>query len=357
MSRVLVPLFCLAVLVAFAGCSALAPRSCPAQNTLRVAFLNVGQGDAIMIQCPEGGAQTLIDAGEGNDRYPEAEEMFLAEFFKIMGRDRILEHAINTHPHSDHLYGFLNLLQGEKHNSRVSVSSYYDQGVNNQISDLEETIRQTVIDNGGKYIRIGSEPIDTIALCPGHDVQLHFISPDSEQSKLLNCPDNLNDCSLILRLEHGDNSFLFTADATTGREQSLLQDKSVWPLLSATVLKIGHHGSGSSSAPFISIVNPKFAILSVGHPGIGTTTQHFFPEVELVKRFSEHFQRNGPTGAHQRRTLRACGQRDNSCEWQDLLVPRQLLSTADVGTITFHLREGQFCVETESEGVVLDIYN
>ncbi|MFH1087552.1 MAG: MBL fold metallo-hydrolase, partial [Chloroflexota bacterium] len=196
-------------------------------DKVHVSFLDVGQGDAILIA--QGSQQILVDGGPGS----QAITRELSE--KMPFRDRSIDLIILTHPHEDHLAGLVEVpfrySLGQAAQSTASHSgSLYDEWR----KALEaQGIAPTII-QPGQEVRLGDGLVITI---------LH---PEPDTDKTLDA----NGKSLVLRVEVGKVSFLLTSDIGQKAESMLLQQRA---RVASTVLKVAHHGSGgSNSAPFIT---------------------------------------------------------------------------------------------------------
>lgn len=217
------------------------------RSGLTVAFLDVGQGDAIFIESP-GGNQILIDGGPNNQA--------LRELSKIMPfYDRSIDMIIESHPDSDHINGLAEILK------RFDVDAVMESGVNSDnpaYQEIQKIIKEKNIKNilGRKDMKINL----------GKGAYVDILFPDRDVFGL-----DTNDASIVARLVYGENEFLFAGDSPKKMENYLT---SVFGKnLQSDVLKISHHGSDTStSEQFLGYVNPKYAIISVakdnkyGHP-------------------------------------------------------------------------------------------
>lgn len=209
---------------------------------LYVHYINVGQGDSELICC--GGEYMLIDAGE-----PSASDT-VVDYLNDHGIEK-LEYVVCSHGHADHCGGLDAVVENFEVGT-VFTSPYPGDTSSYEIfSDAVEAkgLAMTVPELGESY---------TLG-----EAKLEFIGPLEEY-------DNLNDDSLVMRLEYGDTSFLFTGDMTSKAERDLLEDGAN---VKCDVLKVGHHGSsGSSSYRFLYEAEPKIAVISCeasnsyGHP-------------------------------------------------------------------------------------------
>jgi competence protein ComEC len=197
---------------------ALWPLVRPADGRLRVTILDVGQGDAIVVETPDGRA-LLIDAGPGGPLRLDTGERVVAPFLWNRGI-LALAVALTTHEDQDHAGGM--------------------PAVRRRFAIAEEW---TAAGPGGLRW-VGGVPVLRIAPA---------VEPPAQRR---------NDQTLVLRLEHGLASFLLAADMTAAAERALLA--TTHPL-QATVLKVAHHGSRhASTATFLAAVRPAFAVISVG---------------------------------------------------------------------------------------------
>jgi len=209
---------------------------------LKVVFLDVGQGDAIYIEAPNG-RQVLIDGG------PDAK--LLASLAKVMPfADRSIDMLIATHNDMDHIGGFPLLLDNYK------ITSIIENGAisNTKTSSiLEEKIEKKKIN------KIIASRGMRIVLDDKKNIYFDILFPDRGVSKM-----DSNDGSIVGKLVYGENSFMFTGDATIYTE-NLIEWNEKEDTLKADVLKLGHHGSNtSSSILWLEKVHPEVAIVSAG---------------------------------------------------------------------------------------------
>ena len=208
-------------------------------DKVHVSFLDVGQGDAILIA--RGSQQILVDGGPGRQGITRE----LSE--KMPFWDRSIDLIVLTHPHEDHLAGLVEVpfrySVGQAARSTASHSgSLYDEWQ----EMLEAQGVTTTSIQAGQEVRLGDGLVITI---------LHPISGTDERL-------DANDKSLVLRVDTGEVSFLLTSDIGQKAESMLVQQRA---RVASTVLKVAHHGSdGSNSAPFIGAVRPQAAVISVG---------------------------------------------------------------------------------------------
>lgn len=221
----------------------------PNLTNLKVAFLDVGQGDGIFIEAPNGN-QVLIDGGPN--------KKILEELSKLMpAYDRQINLLISTHPDADHLAGLIEVLKN------FSIDYFLESNITTEKS-LKETTKNLIQEKNIK--KIISQKDLKIILDSKRKIYLQVLFPISDTTNWAT-----NDASLVIKLFYGDKSFLFTGDSPIGVENYLLKNKS--NLLTASVLKLGHHGSKTSNSfPWLQKIKPEYAIISVskdnryGHP-------------------------------------------------------------------------------------------
>lgn len=227
-------------------------------KVLTVSFLDIGQGDAIFIQSPTG-IQVLVDAGP--------DTAVLRALGKEMSwYDRSIDMLIETHPDKDHIGGFPAVLD------RYKVKYFVDPGARNENGVQDFLDAKMNEKNITKILGRRGEVFDL-----GDGVTLSVLYPDRDVSKLAS-----NDGSMVMRLTYGKNSFILTGDAPKEVEEKILsQDSKTIP---AEVLKLGHHGSESSTGPlFLQAVHPTYAVVSAGK-----NNRYGHPHqsvLDLVKKF------------------------------------------------------------------------
>jgi len=217
-----------------------------AQKPLEVHFLDVGQGDSMLIRSPSG-KNVLLDAGN-TEAAPEID--------RYLARTGVgtLDLAILSHPHLDHVGGMLDVLK--KHRPAVFLDGAYPHALDNY-ADLLQWLEDEKIPV--KLARTGR----TITLEEG--VTLEVLAPDDHFFEGTRSDANSN--SVVLRLSYGTTSFLLTGDSEDETEQRLMEhDAAANPSrLAATVLKVAHHGGRySTSDAWLDRVSPRFAVISCG---------------------------------------------------------------------------------------------
>jgi competence protein ComEC len=249
------PLFVLAVLVSFTAATL-------PDDDLRVSFLDVGQGDAILIQ--KGNQQILVDGG------PSPRAITLALGDRLPFWDRSIDLLVLTHPHQDHLAGLLEVLR----RYRVDQVLY---PVLDYPSPLFDEWLRTVNEKGVKStVAFSGQRLD---MGDGAVLELSCFTP------LPGAAPDIDNEGLVLRLEYGVVSFLLTADIKSEAEWEFVRERAP---LASTVLKVAHHGSSTSTTPeFLSVVNPAVAVISVD-----ADNDFGLPDEEVLVRLGEKVGRD-----------------------------------------------------------------
>ncbi|OMC76821.1 MBL fold metallo-hydrolase [Paenibacillus odorifer] len=219
-------------------------------GTLQVYFFDVGQGDSTLIRTPNN-QYVLIDGGN-NDQGKN-----VVKYLNALGV-KTLDALVATHPDADHIGGLDDVLKA------LDVKSVYAPKVSHTTETYKDFL--TAVKNEGRTIKAVTKGV-TIPLT---GVEAKFLAPIKTYG------DNINDWSAVLKVTYKNKSFLFTGDAEKASENDMLADGMN---LKADVLKVGHHGSSSStSKAFIDSVKPQYAVISVGknnygHPDSGILTR------------------------------------------------------------------------------------
>lgn len=201
---------------------------------IKIHYIDVDQGDSIFIELPNEETM-LIDAGEAS------KGTIVENYIKKLGYTKI-DYLIGTHPHTDHIGGLSYIIENFKIGKiympkAVSTSKTY------------ENLLNTISEKGLK-ITTAKAGVNIIDI---NDLKIDIISPTKDSY------NNLNNYSAVIKINYKNNKFLFMGDAESTVENEILED------VSADVIKIGHHGSNTSSSnPFISKVKAKYAIIMVG---------------------------------------------------------------------------------------------
>ena len=235
----------LTIAVLIAGCSSSSDNQTTDENqkpaakdNLVIHFIDVGQADSILAQLP-GGQNILIDAGNN------ADADLVVNYLLRQGINQ-LDHVIGTHPHEDHIGGLDAVIE------TFDTGKVYLPRVSHNTKTYEDVL--LAIKNKGLKV---TEAKTGIKLDTVSGVDAVFLAPGKSSY------DGFNNYSAVLKVTYGSTSFLFTGDAEAESEQEMLL--SSWQNPKADVLKVGHHGSHSSTtAAFLDIVSPDYAVISAG---------------------------------------------------------------------------------------------
>lgn len=201
-------------------------------DKLEVDFIDVGQADSILVSNKN--ETMLIDAGNnenGND---------VVKFIKEKGIAKI-NYLVGTHPHADHIGGLDDVI-----NSDLEIENVYMPKIQTNTKTFED-----VLDS------LKNKNLKVTAPKKGDTFKIGEANCEVMTDSILD-KENLNLSSIVIRLEFGENSFLFMGDAETENEKTIN-----WP--KTNVLKVGHHGSNTSSSQnFLNQVKPEFAIIMAG---------------------------------------------------------------------------------------------
>lgn len=229
-------------------------------NFLKVYFLDVGQGDSIFIEAPNG-FQILVDAG--GDRKVLEELNSIVNVF-----DRHINVLLLTNPDKDHMGGFVPILK------RFDIDMFVEPGTKNDTETffaLKESVEREnikpIIANRGMKIVLDREK----------EIFLEILFPDRDVSQV-----SRNEGSIVAKLTFGNTSLLLQGDAPSSIEKYLIDLDS--KKLDSDILKVGHHGSKTSTSDeYLKVVTPVYAVISSGKEN---TYGH--PHKEVLKTLEEN---------------------------------------------------------------------
>lgn len=202
------------------------------KNTLKVHFLDVGQADSILIE--NGNEYMLIDAGNNEDGSK------LVKYFQSLGITKF-KIVVATHAHEDHIGGMDDIIKN------FAIESFYMPDVITTTKTFEDVLDAL-------------EEKEVAFQTPENDEEFSLADGTIKVLSIDNSAQNLNDTSIVLRLKYKTTSFLFMGDVESKTESKILNKE-----LKSDVLKVGHHGSNTStSLSFLEKVSPTYAIISVG---------------------------------------------------------------------------------------------
>lgn len=228
---------------------------------LKVTFLDVGQADCIIVQSPNG-KNMIIDAGNNED------SSTVVDYIKKLKIQKF-DYVIGTHPDEDHIGSLDNVINdfsiGKIYMPKITKTTKTFEDVVDVIKKKELKVTAPV---AGSTFKLG-------------ETTCTILAPNSSNY------DETNNYSIVLKLTYKKNSFLFTGDAEDISEKEML---SKGYDLKADVIKVGHHGSSSSSTEkFIKAVSPKYAIISVGkdndygHPAKSTIDRLSVAKIQMFR--------------------------------------------------------------------------
>ena len=219
---------------------------------IEVHFIDVGQGDSILIETKD--SAMLIDAGE-NQKGIDVVNYLQSQNIKK------LDYLIGTHPHSDHIGGLDEVLDSFPVNKVLLPKITNNAATSPEVLDALDKKNLTITTpEAGTQYNLG-------------DATFTVLSPGKSY-------DALNNNSLVVKLDFGNSSFLFAGDTEQQSEIDMLAEGYD---LSADVLKIGHHGSETStSKEFLEAVAPTYAVICVG-----TDNDYDHPKKEILQRIKE----------------------------------------------------------------------
>lgn len=221
-------------------------------DNLTVRFLDVGQADSVLVTC--GSSSMLIDGGN------VADGGFVADW--VTSSTEKLDYVVNTHPHEDHCGGLADVVESvEVENAVISPETADSKCYNNFISELKEKNVNTFTAEPGMEFSVGD------AVCT-------VIGPIDSSSS------DLNNASVIIRMEYAGKVFLFMGDAESEEERSVIQAGYD---VDCDVLKAGHHGSSTSSSYiFLREAMPDCVVISVG-----ANNSYGHPDKNTLSRFED----------------------------------------------------------------------
>lgn len=231
---------------------------------LKVTFIDVGQGDSILVEFP-GQKKMLIDGGGFFSGDFDIGERVLSPFLWKKGI-KTIDYLVLTHPHPDHLNGLISVARNFKVRQFWESLSPVE---NHFYEELQRNLAPSILKK--RMFRTSSHLINGTTIDILHPKDSRLRLPFSS---------NENELSMVLRLSYGRTSFLLTGDIGLEAEQDILENMK---LIKSNILKSPHHGSlSSSSEEFLSAVNPSIIIICVGE-----NNRYNFPNPIILQRYKE----------------------------------------------------------------------
>ncbi len=223
----------------------------PGDSSFSIHFIDVGQADAALVECD--GHYMLIDGGNKADSNVIYAVLKRAEVPK-------LDMVVGTHAHEDHIGGLPGAFNYTTADITLCPVTSYDSDAFEAFAKYAEQKGGGItVPKPGDIFTLGSAAVEILGVNGG---------------------DDTNDTSIILRIDYGETSFLFTGDGEREAEQAVLSSGAD---LSATVLKVGHHGSDTSTGyQFLREIMPQYAVISVG-----TGNSYGHPTEETLSRLRD----------------------------------------------------------------------
>ncbi len=261
------------------------------QRNLTLTFIDVGQGDSVLLEFPMGKTMLIDGGGLPEDRFDIGKNVIAPFLWKK--KIRRLDFLVLTHPDPDHLKG-LNFIA-----SHFSIGQFWENGIRTN-SEAYQQLENTLLRKGIERLSLNEDsPPREI-----HGVQICFLNPPARAPSLTGFPARsfLNNSSLGTKLQFGNIRVLLAGDIEKEAEYRMVREEVP---LRAEILKIPHHGSLSSSTlHFLQSVKPSYAILSVGERNIGR-----LPHPEVIRRYQELGAQIYRTDNHGAITIRTDGEK------------------------------------------------
>ncbi len=234
-------------------------------SDLRVVFLDVGQGDAVLVRTP-GRHNILIDGGEGKQMN---NKNIISKLWKYLPFfDREFDMVISSHPHLDHLGGLLNVVQS------IKVKRILQSGVKYNTAEYQEWNRLINSKNIDYDIAVSGK--EYLFKSSQGDVLLKVLYPFKNMENLE--VEDVNDYSVVVLLEYADRKILFTGDISSDVEKGIADYKMAQDI---DVLKVAHQGSDTSTSNlFLDSFNPEYAVIMVGKNNYGQPSRRVLKRLE-----------------------------------------------------------------------------
>ncbi len=245
---------------------------------LEVSFLDVGQGDAILIETPDG-FEMLVDGGRDSSVLRELSKQ--RSFF-----DRDIDVVVSTHPDLDHVAGLVDVLKRYTVGTILMTTNEGESGASVAFAAAAPNEdSQIILADAGQVFKLGAS------------TTVQVFSPTGDESKL-----ESNTASIVLRVVYGNTSFMLTGDAPQEIEDFLV--RTYGSQLDSDVLKLGHHGSKTSTSDlWLDTVKPQYAVVSAG-----LNNRYGHPHQDVMQRVFKRNIQTSHTGTDGTVTFQSDGQ-------------------------------------------------
>lgn len=260
---------------------------------LEVTFIDVGQGDCILVKFPDG-KNMLVDGGKSNT----VVEKKIDEYLTVDGKKLKIDYCVATHPDADHVgsldYVYANYSVGYsfrpyvKYSGEISLTDTFNLGEDRSCTSNDYKNYLTAVYNeksGYEYFLNGSDFTNAVEIDgERYEYTVDFVMPYAESLKDYADIQTSNDFSAVIKISYRGKSILLCGDAESENiEKSLVNSyKNDFSVLQSDVLKVSHHGSkNATSQAFLNTVNPKYAVLSCG-----VANGYSHPDVSVLNRLA-----------------------------------------------------------------------
>lgn len=228
----------------------------PEDGKMLIHYIDVGQGDSILIQVNK--KNLLIDSG------PKSDKKKLFDYLSRSNLDK-LDYVIATHPHEDHIGNMSEVIDN------YDVLNFYAP----KIQSTTKTFEKMIDSLKAKKLKINVLKKGTDSINLGENTRVTVFSPSKDSY------EDLNNYSPVIKIQYGKTSFLFTGDAQKDVEKEIITSNED---ISADVLKVGHHGSSTSTTKeFLNKVRPSIGVISVG-----SDNSYNHPNSDTIKRLKDN---------------------------------------------------------------------
>jgi competence protein ComEC len=250
----------------------------PDCECLTVSFLDVGQGDSILIQTPDG-FEMLVDGGPNATVLRELSKE--RSFF-----DREIDVVVTTHPDLDHIGGLVDVLKRYKVKTILRTENENDKSAAEAFAGAaQKENAEEILADAGQVIQLGAS------------TTIQIFSPTGDERQW-----ESNTSSIVLRVVYGDTSFMLTGDAPQEIENYLVETYGAQ--LDSDVLKLGHHGSKTSTSDaWLDTVTPQYAVVSAG-----LDNKYGHPHQDVMQRVFKRNIQTSHTGTDGTVTFQSDGQ-------------------------------------------------